>query len=132
MDPQQELFTGLLLALKAHFEPKGVKVYDGELPPDGTPYPFIYLAGTRQNDRSTKSQKIGVVNQHIDFWHNNPRQRGTVSQLMLEAKQICWEFKQTANFGWFAADDMNQNILSDGTTGKPLMHGYLSVNFNFS
>lgn len=132
MDPQQELFTGLLLALKAHFEPKGVMVYDGELPPEGTPYPFIYLAGTRQNDRGTKSQKVGVVNQHIDFWHNNPRQRGTVSQLMLEAKQICWGFKETANFKWSAKDDMDQNIIPDGTSGKKLLHGYLSAQFDFS
>lgn len=44
MDPQQELFTALLLKLKEKYEDTGIGVYDTFLPPDGTPYPFIYLA----------------------------------------------------------------------------------------
>ena len=38
MDPQQELFTKLLTEIKAL--ELGYDVYDGFLPPDGTPYPF--------------------------------------------------------------------------------------------
>lgn len=41
MDPQQELFTALLLKLKEKYEDTGIGVYDTFLPPDGTPYPFI-------------------------------------------------------------------------------------------
>ena len=44
MDPQQELFTELLTEIKA----LGCDVYDGFLPPDGTPYPFVYLADSQQ------------------------------------------------------------------------------------
>lgn len=43
MDPQQELFTKLLTEIKA----LGYDVYDGFLPPDGTPYPFVYLADSQ-------------------------------------------------------------------------------------
>ena len=44
MDPQQELFTELLLKLKE----LGYDVYDTFLPPEDTPYPFIYLADSQQ------------------------------------------------------------------------------------
>ena len=37
MDPQQELFTALLLKLKEKYEDTGIGVYDTFLPPDGTP-----------------------------------------------------------------------------------------------
>ena len=43
MDPQQELFSELLVKIKE----LGYDVYDGFLPPEGTPYPFIYLADNR-------------------------------------------------------------------------------------
>lgn len=130
-DPQQDIFTGLVLALRAHFEPKGIKVFDGFLPPEGTAYPFIYLADTQQNDRGTKGQNVGVVKQTIHVWHSDPHKRGTVSQILLEIKQICWALKLD-NFGVWANKDVNQNILTDNTTGTPLLHGHLLVYFNFS
>lgn len=50
MDPQQELFTKLLTEIKA----LGYDVYDGFLPPDGTPYPFVYFADNQQIDEAIK------------------------------------------------------------------------------
>ena len=44
MDPQQELFSAVLMALKEKYKDTGVGVYDTILPPKDTPYPFIYLA----------------------------------------------------------------------------------------
>lgn len=46
MDPQQELFT----TLKLELEKLGYGVYDGFLPPEDTPYPFIYLADSHLID----------------------------------------------------------------------------------
>ena len=49
MDPQQELF----IALKKAIEAKGYDVYDSGLPPDNTPYPFVYIGNsimTARND----------------------------------------------------------------------------------
>ena len=77
MDPQQELFTKLLTEIKA----LGYDVYDGFLPPDGTPYPFVYLADSQQTDDANKTAVFGNVYQTIHVWHNNPRQRGTVSKM---------------------------------------------------
>lgn len=55
MDPQQEIFTELLLRIKE----LGYDVFDGELPPANTPYPFVYLGDMQQTDRNTKSEVIG-------------------------------------------------------------------------
>ena len=52
MDPQQEIFTELLLRIKA----LGYDVFDGELPPENTPYPFVYLGDMQQTDRNTKTE----------------------------------------------------------------------------
>ena len=127
MDPQQELFTELLLRLKE----KGYDVHDTFLPPEGTPYPFIYLADSQQTDDSNKTAIFGNVYQTINVWHNNPRQRGTVSGILLDIKEICYRLEHTANFAWMV-QNMNQRILPDNTTKTPLLHGLLEVEFKFS
>ena len=78
MDPQQELFSEFLVSLKEKYKGTETGVYDTFLPPDGTPYPFVYLADSQQNDQNTKSEVIGRVSKTFHVWHDNPRQRGTV------------------------------------------------------
>lgn len=127
MDPQQELFSELLLKMKE----LGYDVYDTFLPPKGTPYPFIYLADSQQTDTPNKTAVFGNVSQTIHIWHNNPRQRGTVSKMLLDIKKICYKLEHTENFAWMVWD-VNQRILSDNTTKTPLLHGLLEVEFKFS
>jgi hypothetical protein len=127
MDPQQELFTRLLLDLKA----LGYDVYDTGLPPEGTPYPFVYLADSQQDDIDNKTAVFGEVTQTIHVWHDNPGQRGTVSKMLLDIKTACRKIEKTNNFAWFVRG-VNQRILPDNTTKTPLLHGYLSVTFKFS
>lgn len=127
MDPQQELFTKLLLRLKE----LGYDVYDTFLPPEGTPYPFIFIADSQQTDTQTKSAVMGNVYQTIHIWHNSPKQRGTVSQMLLDIKKVCYKLKHTENFAWMI-QNVNQRILPDNTTKTPLLHGVLEVEFKFS
>ena len=127
MDPQQELFTELLIQLKK----KEYDVYDTFLPPEDTPYPFIYLADGQQTDTRTKSAVMGKVYQTIHVWHNNPKQRGTISEMMLDIKKVCYQLEHTANFAWMI-QSVNQRILPDKTTKTPLLHGLLEVEFSFS
>lgn len=127
MDPQQELFTNLLMELKK----TGYDVYDTFLPPEGTPYPFIYLADSQQSDMRTKNAVLGNVYQTIHVWHNNPKQRGTVSQMLLDIKKACYRLEHTANFAWMIRN-VDQRILPDNTTKTPLLHGLLEVEFSFS
>lgn len=128
MDPQQELYTAILLSLKKLY---GNDVYDGFLPPDGTPYPFIYLGDFRQNDKETKGVVLGTVYPTIHVWHNNPNQRGTVSSMMLQMKTELRKIEKTANFSWMIKN-VEQRILPDNTTKTPLLHGVLELEIMFS
>ena len=82
MDPQQELFT----ILKIELEKLGYDVYDGYLPDNETTYPFVYLADSQLTDDINKTAVFGNVYQTIHVWHNNPKQRGTVSKILLNIK----------------------------------------------
>ena len=127
MDAQQEYFT----ALKLRLEAKGYDVYDGVLPPENTPYPFIYLGDVRQNDTELKNAIMGTVHPTVHVWHNNVRQRGTVSAMLLAIKQTFREISRTNNYSWSARNVTNQ-IIPDNTTKKPLLHGVCEADIYFS
>lgn len=126
-DPQQELFTALKIAIEA----KGYKCFDGFMPPESEPYPFVYLGDFQQIDAEGKNAVIGSVHPTIHVWHNNPRQRGTLSQIMLDIKTICREIAHTENFAWFVRN-VTQQIIPDNTTKTPLLHGIIEAEFRFS
>lgn len=126
-DPQQELFGRLLTQLKA----AGFDVYDGVLPPEDTPYPFIYLGDCQQIDREMKGAVLGALYQTIHVFHDNVRQRGTVSQMLLAVKTICRSIEKTAHYRFYVSG-VDQQILSDTTTETPLLHGVLTVTFQLS
>ncbi len=126
-DPQQELFT----SIKINLEKKGYSVFDGVLPPKGTPYPFIYLGDMQQIDDATKSAVFGNVFFTIHVWHNSPKKRGTASSMLLAIKEVCRNIEHTENFVWYVRN-INQRILTDNTTKTPLLHGVLDVEFKFS
>lgn len=124
MDMQQAIFTQLLLDIKS----KGYDTYDGEMPPEDTSYPFVYLGNSTQNDNSTKAGNVGTVSQMIHVWHNDTHKRGTVSAMLADIKGICRDIE---NKYPVILSGMTQNILEDNTTKKPLIHGVLTVNFKF-
>lgn len=127
MDPQQEIFTRVKLALEA----LGHAVYDGMLPSDNTPYPFDYLGDVRQTDSANKSAVFGTVYQTIHVWHNDPKKRGTVSKILLDIKTACRKINHTDNFAWMVLN-ITQRIITDNTTKNPLLHGVLEVEWKFS
>lgn len=126
-DPQQEIFSRL------HFDisSKGYDVYDGYLPPENTPYPFVYMGDMQQTDDANKTAVFGNVYQTIHVWSNKPQNRGDLSKIMLEIKNICRNIDKTRNFSWFVKN-VTQRIIPDNTTKTPLLHGVLGVDFRFS
>lgn len=130
-DPQQELYSRLLAELRAYFEPIGLKVYDGALPPPNTPYPFVYMGDFRQRDRTTKTQVIGTVYPTIHVWHNNVRQRGMVSNMLLGVKYVLYRISKTENYSWIMFN-VEHRIIPDNTTKRPLLHGIIEAEFRFS
>lgn len=128
MDPQQELFC----ELKKDIETLGYDVYDGALPPDGTPYPFVYLGDFQQiDDAGNKSAVFGNVSATIHIWSNTPKNRGTVSAMLLDIKRVCRGIAATANFRWSVLA-INQRIIPDNTTKTPLLHGIIDAEFKFN
>lgn len=109
----------------------GYDVFDGFLPPKDTPYPFIYIADSQQIDSNTKSTVIGDVVQRIHVWHNQPKQRGTVSKMLNDIKVVCRKIEHTQGFSWNVRN-INQQILADTTTQTPLIHGVIDIEFRFS
>ena len=124
MDVQQAVFT----QLKVDIESLGYDVYNGELPSEGTPYPFVYLGNSNQSDNSTKAGNTGTVSQMIHVWHNDVQKRGTVSAMLADIKDVCTELERKYPV---ILSGMTQDILPDNTTKQPLLHGVLTVNFKF-
>lgn len=126
-DPQQELFTAYKLSL----ETKGYAVYDGALPPENTPYPFIYLGDFRQADLQLKNAVNGTVYPTIHIWHNNIKQRGTVSKMLLDVKSVIYQTYKTESFNWLV-QSVDSRIIPDNTTKTPLLHGVVEAGAKFS
>lgn len=127
MDAEQELF----IALKLGIEAKGYTVYDGALPPENTPYPFVYLGDFRQTDTEHKANRTGIVYPTIHVWHNNIRQRGTVSRMLFDIKTVCRQINRTSNHAWLFRN-VNSRIFPDNTTKTPLLHGVVEAEGLFS
>lgn len=128
MDPQQELFTALLVELRK----LGYDVYDGALPPKDTPYPFVYLADSQMiDDLGIKNAVLADVTQTIHVWHNNVRQRGTVSKMLLDIKRVAFKITDTKSYRWMLTTS-SQRILNDDTTDTPLLHGVIDFNYKMT
>lgn len=127
MDAQQELFTHL----KLNIEKLGYAVYDGALPPENTPYPFVYLGDFRQSDHDTKTHPYGYVYPTIHVWHNSTLERGTVSEMIAEIKKVCKTLSHTPTYAW-AVRNLNSRIITDTTTKTPLLHGIIDGEWFFS
>lgn len=133
MDAQQELFTELLLKLKAidWEEMRPLAVYDGFMPPDDVDYPFIFLADSLQTDQSTKNGILGNVTQTIHIWNNDPHKRGTVSRVAEEIKKVCRKITNTGSYNWMIIN-LSQQTITDKTTSVPLMHTIITIEFKYS
>lgn len=128
IDPQQEIFTLVKQMLESTFDKSNV--YDGFMPDENTPYPFVYLADVFQVDDANKSAIFGKITLTVHVWHNNPQKRGTVSDMMLKVKRNAQKIKGK----YYAWDYRNatQRIIHDNTTSQPLLHGVVELQFYFS
>lgn len=132
MDSQQEIFSALLMQLEKALKSKNVKVYDTFLPCEGTPYPYVYIGSSQLvDDYGNKSMILGNISQVVDVWHNNPRKRGELSEIMMIVKEVARQINRTTNFA-FQINNINQRILSDTSTGTTLMHGVLELDFKIT
>ena len=132
MDSQQELFIALKVQLEKALKSKGVNVYDTFLPCEGTPYPYVYIGSSQLvDDYGNKTMILGTITQVVDVWHNNPRKRGELSEIMMIVKDVARQISRTSSFA-FRISNINQRILPDTSTSEPLMHGVLELDFRIT
>lgn len=128
MTEQQEFFMALRSALKE----KGYDVYDSVLPPDNTPYPFIYLAGSWHNPTDIKHGLVGNITQIVQVW-GTAKMRGTISEICGVILDTARAIKETEHYAYqVRLNDTEQQILNDDTTNTPLMQGYTSLRVAYS
>lgn len=128
MTAQQEFF----MALKEAITEKGYDVYDSVLPPDRTPYPFIYLAGSWQNPSDIKCGNLGMLTQIVQVW-GTAQMRGTISDLCGTVLTVACAIEHTEHYAYkVRLNETEQQILNDDTTNTPLMQGYTSLRVAYS
>lgn len=127
MIAQQEYF----MALKQALIDAGYDVYDNQLPPNNTPYPFVYLAGSWQNPQDIKAGDIGMLTQIVQVW-GTANQRGTLSRIAGNILAIA-KTVQGENYAYkVRLNETEQQILDDNTTSTPLMQAYTSLRVSYS
>ena len=127
IDPQQALFGAVREKLKEIYPDS---VYDEELPPEGTPYPFTYLGDFDQYDIENKSIIMGRIAVTIHNWHSRADKRGIVSARNLAVKNILRDV--THKDYAFHARNVVSRITTDNTTSTPLVHGIVEAEIYFS
>lgn len=132
MDSQQELFSALKVQAQKALKNMNVQVYDTFLPGAEAPYPFVYIGNSQLvDDYGNKSMILGNISQTIDVWHNNPRKRGELSNIMSIVKDVARSIEHTNNYA-FRIRNINQRILPDNSTSTPLMHGVLELEYQIT
>ena len=66
---------------------------------------------------------LGTITQVVDVWHNNPRKRGELSEIMQTIKKVVRQINHTNNFAF-----MIQNITEVDTSLRS-QHGPLASVF---
>lgn len=119
MNPEQQIFTDIRGICKTLY---GDSVYDYN-PPEGTAYPFVRIGEQfKQNRRLHKNDLNGDTQLTLHFWHDNTRQRGTLTSMMhgVETALI--------NEYGVRGEDINTRVIDDNTTSVTLLHGILEIN----
>ncbi len=122
ISPYEQLWIDIRMLSVALFGEDSVYDYL----PDGVPYPFVFIGEQfKQDERVHKDYLNGRTQITVHFWHDNHRQRGTLSRMMYELeKNLQQEYKAELL-------EVNTQMLPDNSTGKELMHGILEVNIKF-
>lgn len=97
-DPQQELFTTIRTQLVELYGED--RVFDGYLPPEETPYPFVYLGDSQTvDDLGNKSVVLANIFQHLTIW-GSPTQRGTLSDMAADIKALLRGIRDTGTYAF--------------------------------
>lgn len=128
MEVQQEVFTAIRQILVDQFGEGNV--FDGSLPPEGTSYPFAYLADATENETAIKGSYRGDVTQTVHIFHDRVRERGTLSRWLQTIKREARRLEDVEGHS-LMFDSAYSRIIPDRSTSVPLMHGVLEITYRY-
>lgn len=121
--PQQEIFTAIRGICVSRIGDSNV--YE-VLPPDGTPYPFIYVGEQSSvDDLTNKTVVFAEVRQTVHIYHNNLKRRGDVSAVLDDLLTELRRLEATKTFRWRLTSVSNEVRVE--SVGEKVLHGILDV-----
>lgn len=106
------------------------RVFDQELPPEGTPYPFVYIANQDTNRYPVKDNSIENVNQMVRFYHDNVDERGTLDSMIYALRIEAGMQRFLVNNSSIRLNDYSTVINPEEVEqGLKLLHGVLTLSF---
>ncbi len=125
--PQQEIFT---LCRQVAIEVVGEKNTYDYLPGTEAAYPFVFIGEQFSIDTYSKTAVFGKVTQSIHIYHNDNKRRGTTSKIINDILAKMRTKERTRSF-YIDIKEVNIKMLTDNTTGTPLLHGVLDLTIHF-
>ena len=120
MNPEQRVFVAVRKLCVGLFGQDSVYDY---IPPENTAFPFIRIGEQfKQNRRLHKNDLNGDTQITLHFWHDNVRQRGTLTKMMSDVENA------VINQYGVRGEDINTRVIDDNTTSVTLLHGILEIN----
>lgn len=90
-------------------------------------YPFVFVGEQFEQPEFGNKDIVDARTQiTLHFWHNDHRQRGTLTQMMNEVEERCVRLNSTNNL-YLVFLNKDTQMLSE----TPLMHGILEVEYKY-
>lgn len=101
------------------------------LPPDKTPYPFVYIGESQELPTATKSILFGTIQLSIHIYGLHTK-RKQVSDMKGAIMHELRTFRQSENFNWKILNNSTQpQMLQDTTTNTALWHCVIPLEMRF-
>jgi hypothetical protein len=100
------------------------------LPAKDVAYPFVFVGEQFDQDIPTKSVIYGLVNQTIHIYHTYKKRR-ELTDMMNTLKREFRKLKKAGNY-YLAVRNINAQTMIDNSTGEPLLHGIIEIEFRFN
>lgn len=124
--PDQELYDEVYKICAS----LGYAVYP-HLPPENTPYPFVYIGESQELPQATKNVLVGRVQLSVHIYGLSTK-RKQVSDMKGAILHEARKLRSSKNFNWKIANNQTQpQMLSDKTTNTPLWHAVIPLEMQF-
>lgn len=116
-------------ALRTALQKCGYSVCSDALPPDGTPYPVIYIGEMEEDEKQLKAGVAGTARITLHVWHNKPGDRQPIQKIVRDIRaETLWIQKDLPQV---MRVSFSTRYLHDNTTKTPLSHVVIEAEYLF-